>query len=190
MWSRMPNLSVNRTYTCITISKNRVNKIANTMFHEHQIACTTHNMVCANLLLASTAQAATPLTTHTTSSKRHVTKWSDSRDACSLTAHCQQLHRSRAVYITGTRSHLGRMHNLLANVHLPEPLEHSQESNVQSLPGDLVVPCSMIPATTVVTDSTVRGVTLCHISGVITGRYFRVATPWLLVVTEAPCYDA
>ena len=41
--------------------------------------------------------------------------------------------------------YLGGVHDLLAYVHLSESLEHSQESNVQSLPGDLVVSSSMIP---------------------------------------------
>lgn len=43
-------------------------------------------------------------------------------------------------------THLRRVHDLLAYVHLPEPLEYSQEGNVQSLPGDLVIPGGMVPA--------------------------------------------
>ena len=38
------------------------------------------------------------------------------------------------------------MHDLLPYVHLSESLEYSQEGNVQSLPRDLVISSSMIPA--------------------------------------------
>lgn len=37
-------------------------------------------------------------------------------------------------------SYLGGMHNLLANVHLPEALEDSQKGSVQPLSGHLIIP--------------------------------------------------
>lgn len=43
----------------------------------------------------------------------------------------------------GLFAYLGGVHNLLANVHLPEPLEDSQKGYVQALPGHLVIASRM-----------------------------------------------
>lgn len=43
----------------------------------------------------------------------------------------------------GLFAYLRGVHNLLANVHLPEPLEDSQKGYVQALPGHLVIPSCM-----------------------------------------------
>ena len=37
-------------------------------------------------------------------------------------------------------SHLGGMHDLLANIHLPEALKDSEKGYVQPLPGHLIIP--------------------------------------------------
>ena len=54
--------------------------------------------------------------------------------------------RSSALQMTNVTTHLGRVHDLLAYVYLPKPLEYSQEGNVEPLPGDLLIPGGMIPA--------------------------------------------
>lgn len=88
--------------------------------------------------------------------QQHSDSLQGGQHACRLTVKYQQLQRSRAVYMTGTRNHLGRMHDLLADVHLSEPLEHSQEGDVQSLPRNLVIPGSMIPGMATASDGMVR----------------------------------
>lgn len=58
------------------------------------------------------------------------------------------------------------MHDLLAYVYLPKPLEYSQEGNVEPLPGDLIIPGGMTPAVANVMNT------------LKTQLYFRSKAPW------------